>query len=130
MKDRKRSSQFADYGWVHKSKMLLWRRCLVTESGKIARKAMIINTREHIIGGMGGKPDLVQFTDKPEDGGKVLYESKLFEFFYVIKYDPLYEELATDEQVLIRSKVLLGKKEENMELANKSKVRMLKTKKF
>src|SRR6056297_1733318 len=42
------SESAEDYGWIEKSKMLLWSHDLVTMKGKINRKAMILNTIEHL----------------------------------------------------------------------------------
>ena len=59
------SGEATDYGWIQKKYLLLWRRCLVSEKGKINSKAMILNTLETMKSMAGVSPDIVQFRKGP-----------------------------------------------------------------
>ena len=77
-----------DYGWVHRQHLLLWRYALVTPRGKIKRKAMILNTVEHLKRTDDSDPDLVRFLSSPFDRGvESGHESGLFSFFFVYKQE-------------------------------------------
>jgi len=76
-----------DYGWIKKSKLLLWNHDLVTEKGKINRKAMILNTVEHLtMETEDDTPDIVKFRKGPASSAHLTgEESQLFQFFYIYK---------------------------------------------
>ncbi len=42
------SSSVEDYGWIDKENLLLWDHCLITKTGKINLKAMVLNTIESL----------------------------------------------------------------------------------
>ncbi|MFP4548907.1 MAG: type VI secretion system protein TssR domain-containing protein [Fidelibacterota bacterium] len=81
------SESAEDYGWVNKSQMLLWSHDLVTMKGKINRKAMILNTVEHLKGkNENDSPDIVKFRKGPQVNAHLTgEESQLFQFFYIYK---------------------------------------------
>ena len=81
------SENSEDYGWIKKSKLLLWSHGLVTEKGKINRKAMILNTVNHLKGeDVNDTPDIVKFRKGPEQKAHLTgEESQLFQFFYIYK---------------------------------------------
>lgn len=82
------SEMAQDWGWIHKSKLMLWTRCLHTKVGQISRKAMVLNTINELKKKKGGAPDLVEFQKSPlVSGGKTGKTSKLFQFFFVYKID-------------------------------------------
>ncbi len=93
------SNAAEDYGWIKKSNLLLWNHDLVTKKGNINRKAMILNTVEHLKGkNESDTPDIVKFRKGPEGYAHLTgEESQLFQFFYIYK-------ISTDGQ-----SVLLGK---------------------
>lgn len=93
-------SAFAkDRGWVHKKDVLLWSRSLVTQKGRIDRKAMILNTVDHIRN-MKGQPQIVRFRQGPDDdAGLTDKESLLFQFFFVYKITDDYVLLGKDIQL-------------------------------
>ncbi|MGB0931842.1 MAG: type VI secretion system protein TssR domain-containing protein, partial [Chitinophagales bacterium] len=77
-----------DYGWVHKSKTLLWRSCLLSKT-KMATKAMLLNTVEGIDPDKISASDLekVAFYKTPSLNRKSDNSASLFEFFFVYKRD-------------------------------------------
>lgn len=81
------SESSEDFGWINKSKLLLWNHDLVTEKGKINRKAMILNTVEQLKGEHNNDtPDIVKFRKGPESAAHFTgEESQLFQFFYIYK---------------------------------------------
>ena len=81
------SARAEDLGWIAKNKLLLWTNNLVTERGKINRKAMILNTVEQLKSETeGDKPDIVKFREAPgRDTPLTGEESRLFQFFYIFK---------------------------------------------
>ncbi|MBN2279958.1 MAG: hypothetical protein JXQ65_05210 [Candidatus Marinimicrobia bacterium] len=81
------SENAEDFGWIHQSKLLLWNHNLVTEKGKINRKAMILNTVEQLKGeNEQDAPDIVKFRKGPELKALLTgEESQLFQFFYIYK---------------------------------------------
>ena len=81
------SENAEDFGWISKSKLLLWNHDLVTEKGKINRKAMILNTVEQLKGeSEDDTPDVVKFRKGPENKAHFTgEESQLFQFFYIYK---------------------------------------------
>jgi hypothetical protein len=92
-----------DYGWIDKRNLLLWQTCLMTEHGKIPKKAMILNTVNQLKK-RKGKPDIVEFTSHPSDttykSGK---ESQLFQFFFVLKTIGQSILLSRDQLVPLRN---------------------------
>jgi len=81
------SAQAEDYGWIPRDNLLLWSNNLVTEKGRINRKAMILNTVEQLkTEKEGDKPDIVRFKKAPGLGSPLTgEESRLFQFFYIFK---------------------------------------------
>ena len=81
------SENSEDYGWIKKSKLLLWNHDLVTSKGKINRKAMILNTVEHLTSeNENDTPNIVKFRKGPEIKSHLTgEESQLFQFFYIYK---------------------------------------------
>jgi len=81
------SANFIPYGWIHKSKLIMWTTCLKTPKARIARKAMVLNTVSEIKK-KSGKPDLVEFKKGPEESSRNSgFTSRLFQFFFVMKTD-------------------------------------------
>jgi len=81
------SSEAVDLGWIPKSKLLLWANSLVTQRGRINRKAMILNTVEQLkTEKPGDKPNIVKFRKGPGGGSTPTgQEGQLFQFFYIYK---------------------------------------------
>jgi hypothetical protein len=81
------SSSAEDYGWIDKENLLLWDHCLITKTGKINLKAMVLNTVESL------KKDKIKKGD--EEKVKYYYDnqlttetsrsSKIYEILYVYK---------------------------------------------
>lgn len=78
-----------DYGWVRKNAMLLWAHCIVTDEGRIDKKAMIMNTLDLVssrrVQLQGLEADVVNFyysSDLREATGR---ESRMFELFFAYK---------------------------------------------
>lgn len=93
-----------DYGWLPMEKLLLSKHCMVTPSGKIDKKAMLLNTVDAIKQGQIKKQDVVPFYSDPELKHPMDEESTLFEIFFVYKI--------TDEALLIgrSNRILPGMK--------------------
>ncbi len=81
------SSLSEDMGWINKKNLLLWNHDLVTERGKINRKAMILNTVEQLRSeSEDDQPDIVRFRRGPGlKANKTGELSQLFQFFYIYK---------------------------------------------
>lgn len=79
--------QVIDYGWINKKNLLLWTHCLVTEEGRINRKAMILNTIEHLKKGfLTGEPNTVKFRKGEESSSSYSgKQSQLYQIFYIYK---------------------------------------------
>jgi hypothetical protein len=75
-----------DFGWIPKENMLLWGKCLLTESGSISLKAMILNTIRTHLTNDSEKPEKVQFRKGPDQQAEFNGKSSdLFEFYFIIK---------------------------------------------
>ena len=80
------SSSQKDYGWVHKSKVLLWDHSLVTENSNIDRKAMILNSVDYFVGKNFDASQHVSFQSAPAQNASFTGKrANLFTFFYVYK---------------------------------------------
>lgn len=96
----KLSPNARDYGWIKKENMLLWEQCLVTKEGKINRKAMILNTIEHLKNLASGEANLVEFRRGPSsDAEKTGETSRLFQFFFIYKTTSTFVLLGKEERV-------------------------------
>jgi len=94
------SPSVKNYGWIKKTRLLIWSHCLVTEKGKINTKAMVLNTIEHLKQPDDDEPSIVRFRKGPD----IYYdntgnESKLFQFFFVYKRDNYWVLLGRDAMV-------------------------------
>lgn len=76
-----------DYGWIHKSKLILYRNCLKNEK-KVNQKGMLVNTRETIMQATS-RPDqesiLVGFYNDPELKKRAEFQSTLYQIFHIYK---------------------------------------------
>jgi len=82
----KTSEKAIDFGWIHKSKLLLWKRCMIEEKGLIQQKAMLNNTVKNVAFIDFSKPNIVKFTKGPAlSFQKTGYESNMYKFFFVFK---------------------------------------------
>ena len=63
------SSSAEDYGWIDKENLLLWDHCLITKTGKINKKGMVLNTIESL------KKEKISAED--EEKVKYFYDSQL-----------------------------------------------------
>ncbi len=80
------TSSAKDMGWVNKDNLLLWMHCLVTKTGRIDKKAMVLNTVQAIKNALQGKDSkIVRFCKDPQLKVRSEYESQLFQIFYVYK---------------------------------------------
>lgn len=80
------SGQKINYGWIHKSKVILWDHCLVTEN-QVSRKTMVVNTIEHLGDPTQEDPDYLYFRNRPSSDNyeRTGRSSHLFEFYFVMK---------------------------------------------
>lgn len=98
------SGQAVDYGWVQKSHLLLWKRCLVTKKSNINKKAMILNTIDQLRQTRGAQPDIVEFQSSPApEGNKTGKKSKLFEILFIFKDIDANHDGEADYYLLSRS---------------------------
>jgi hypothetical protein len=73
-----------DYGWVEKSKMLLWRAALINPNTKIDIKAFLLHKLAEIKETTSGDKDLITIYDGPESGTS-LEKRHIFDCFFVYK---------------------------------------------
>jgi len=81
------SASAEDFGWIDKENLLLWDHCIITKSGKINKKGMVLNTIESL------KNDKINAGD--EEKVKYFYDShltkstakssKIYEILYIYK---------------------------------------------
>jgi hypothetical protein len=81
------SSRAEDYGWIEKTKVLLWDHCLVTKQGKINKKGMILNTVESLKKDKiaAGDEETVKFYYDQSLTQKTDKSSRVYEVLYVYK---------------------------------------------
>ena len=80
------SEKSIDFGWIHKSHLLLWKRCMVEKKTRIQQKAMLNNTIKNIHLIDFSMPNIVRFTKGPGlSFQKTGYESNMYKFFFVFK---------------------------------------------
>ena len=89
------SSSAEDYGWVDKEDMLLWDHCLVTRSGDINKKAMVLNTVESLMKDKIKEKDQerVNYYFDKELSQESDRSSKIYEILYIYKI--------TDDAILL-----------------------------
>lgn len=77
---------FEDYGWIHKSKLLLRYTCQETKD-RIPRKAMVLNTIEGLLSTIvEGELDILKFKNSPVTNTEITgKEANLFDFYYIYK---------------------------------------------
>ncbi|MEM7374165.1 MAG: type VI secretion system protein TssR domain-containing protein [Bacteroidota bacterium] len=88
------STEAKDFGWIHKEKLLLWIRCLVTpDKSSINKKAMILNTLETLDTKKNKFDELaakeVKFHLSPSLDQPGSRSAGLFNVFYIYKYGEL-----------------------------------------
>lgn len=99
-----------DFGWIHKSKLILWRNCLFSEDGRIPRKGMILNTIRHLRNPQGN-PDIVMFRNGPSlNYDTTGHRSNLFQFFFVLKQEGDWILLMKENKIteVHQSEVVVG----------------------
>ena len=80
------SGYHTDYGWIHKSKVVLWEHSLVVERSRINRKALVLNTVDTFMGDDVVAGQQVQFQSAPKIGAPFTGErANLLSFWYVHK---------------------------------------------
>jgi len=94
---------FQDYGWVEKSKMLLWNSSLIDPNTKIHKKAFLLNKVEDIIDVVRSKdekavdiyhgPDMAKATEDPKT---------IYEFYFIYKDEGDRCLLGKDDQFSTR----------------------------
>ncbi len=83
--DIKLSNNAKDYGWIHKSKVLLYKSCLKNMK-KINQKGMLVNTEETIKRAKeGDESALVSFYTDPDLSNKTDVNSKLYQIYHIFK---------------------------------------------
>jgi len=79
-----------DFGWIEKSKMLLWDQALIHPISKINRKGFLLNKRESLEDIRNGDADkvLVKVLNTPSpigDPDEVVGKKQIYEFFFILK---------------------------------------------
>jgi hypothetical protein len=74
-----------DYGWIHKSKLLLYKACLKNPK-RITHKGMLVNTEETIQRAkQGDESTLVKFYTDPQLASPTEINSKLYQIYHIYK---------------------------------------------
>ena len=92
----KLSSEAEDFGWIHKSDVLLWEHCLISpQQGNLYRKVMILNTlrslsEESFERLESGRVNFYLDSKLENPSGR---SSGLFEVYFVYKTDPDHQSV-------------------------------------
>ncbi|MBS4057875.1 MAG: VWA domain-containing protein [Bacteroidales bacterium] len=79
--------QFEDYGWIEKSKLLLWSEGLNSVNSGVKKKVMVLNSVEWAKKvELGDKTDILQFSKTPELTIKTDNNAQMFQIFYIYKF--------------------------------------------
>jgi len=98
------SDSSEDFGWIHKSKLLLWEHCLASTETNTPNKVMIQNTLTHFQqnGRSAGKQ--VEFWRSPETQAlHASFKSQLLNFFFLLKSEGDWALLSTVQYIGGRS---------------------------
>ena len=80
------SPRVEDYGWINKSRLLLWSHCLVTRQGGIDKKAMILNTLNTVKRALKSSDSkIIRFAKAKDLSAKTDKVSQLYQIFYIYK---------------------------------------------
>lgn len=75
-----------DYGWVEKSKMILWTRGLLDPRTRIHQKAFLLNQASGLKKLLKGKKEFVKIYTGP-DNSITIGEKNIYEFYFIYKKD-------------------------------------------
>ncbi len=78
-------SYIEDYGWIHKSRILLWTSGLRSPKSQIYLKSLILYTDEAADKIFRNERETVKVRSVPSKGGKALDDISLYDYYFILK---------------------------------------------
>jgi hypothetical protein len=97
------TSNWKDFGWIHKKNLLLWDKCL-SNASKICSKAMVLNTFESLKDYQPGSGKQVNFFKKPGTDVKTDKSTLLFQIFFIYKKEGNFLLLGKGDKITDRER--------------------------